>query len=455
MDFQEKVERWKQLHRMNKEAAEKFYYDELFSDVIGRFLSHEKSKALRKYRFLISLLGFSPQPVILFVKAVNPEKVLFIHSEEAEKFLDEIQRWTGLTLAQVTKEMVDSSDPTDVYKSIKDFCVSKNPKEILLDFTGGKKSMVGGAAMAGNLLGLDTGYVDYSSYLPDLRQPEPGSEFPNILKNPFFVFGDIDLERAKEAFNRYDFGRCLEILEELDQRVEDIWGVRKLKALSEIYQAWDAFNFSKASALLASLMNKYDNGVRFVTLEQVRKNADVLAVLSCPEHPEYQMSMCLNYYFGANRFADRARYDIAVFLMYRTIEMVLSAALREIGIDPSDPQYPNWLTVGRYNEKLKEVFEKDHHEKSLPHKVGLMDSAVILSVKGDSLVEDLNLKELKGIIELRNTSHFTHGFRVLNEEDFKKVRRTSRKLLEKYLSGRGKASVREFEQSFNFPKILI
>lgn len=133
--------------------------------------------------------------------------------------------------------------------------------------------------------------------------------------------------------------------------------------------------------------------------------------------------------------------------------MVLSAGLKEVGIEASDPSYPGWLTVDRYNEKLQKVFGKDHYEKNLPHKVGLMDSAVILSIKDDSLVEDKNLKELKGIIELRNTSHFTHGSRVLNEEDFNKIRRLSRKVLEKYLSLKRKPSVREFEQSFSFPKI--
>ncbi len=96
MDFKEKVDKWKQLHQVNKGKAEEFYYKELFEEVIERFIS--KSKTLKKYRFIISLLGLSPQPVILFIKAVSPEKVLFIHSEETEKYLDEIQRWTGLTL---------------------------------------------------------------------------------------------------------------------------------------------------------------------------------------------------------------------------------------------------------------------------------------------------------------------------------------------------------------------
>lgn len=246
MEFEEKLKQWKELIRNDRQKAEIFYYETLFPDVIERFKL--KSKTLNKYRYLISLLGYSPQPIILFLRAIEPEKVLFIHSEETEHYLDVIQRWTGLTLAKVVKEGVDSSDPTGVYRAIKDFVAHKNPQEILLDITGGKKSMVGGAAMAGSLLNIDIGYVDYQSYLADLRQPEPGTEYPSILKNPLHVLGDIDFEKAKEAFNHCDFVRCLDVLGELDRRVEDIWGVRKLMGLARIYQKVDTFHLSVANS---------------------------------------------------------------------------------------------------------------------------------------------------------------------------------------------------------------
>lgn len=451
MDFKEKIDKWKQLHRVSKEKAEKFYYDELFEDVIERFVS--KSKTLRTYRFLISLLGLSPQPVILFIKAINPEKVLFIHSEETEKYLDEIVRWTGLTLSQVTREMVDSSDPTGVYKSIKHFCSSKSPREILLDFTGGKKSMVGGAAMAGNLLGIDTGYVDYSGYLPDLRQPEPGSEYPNILKNPFYVLGDIELEKAKESFNQYNFSRCIEILECLEERVEDIWGIRKFKSLAEIYIEIDSFNFSKSLSLMEDFLKKYSEDRRLVGIDKIRATRDVLSILINNNHNDHSAYWCMNCYFSGERLGQRSLFDVAVFMMYRTIEMIFTFTLKEIGIDPFRPIYPEGITTDVFNQKLKEIFESDYYEKDLPRKIGLMDSAIILSIIQHPIIKALSLRELKGIITLRNESRFTHGFRPLGEDDFKKIRRMSRKLLENYLFLKGKKIVNEYESLFAFPKI--
>jgi len=61
--------------REDKAIAEQYYYENIFEDVIKNFLS--RSTQLKKYRFLISLIGFSPQPIILFIKAVQPERILF------------------------------------------------------------------------------------------------------------------------------------------------------------------------------------------------------------------------------------------------------------------------------------------------------------------------------------------------------------------------------------------
>jgi hypothetical protein len=133
--------------------------------------------------------------------------------------------------------------------------------------------------------------------------------------------------------------------------------------------------------------------------------------------------------------------------------MVLSGALKEAGIDPSNPVYPPSVTIDLYNEKLKEIYDKPFYADKLPRKVGLMDSAILLSIKGDPVVKELKLKALQGIVNIRNDSHFTHGSRALGEDDFNKIRRTARKLLEKYLGLKDKPRVEEWETLFAFPKL--
>jgi len=179
-----------------------------------------------------------------------------------------IQQWTGVKLAQVVREQVDSSDPTGVYKAIREFAVPRKASEILLDITGGKKSMVGGAAMAGNFLGIDTGYVDYERYLSDLRQTGARVRISEYFKKPVLCSRRYRPGKAKEAFNQYNFSRCLDILNCLEERVEDIWGIRKFKSLAEMYIEIDRFDFSKALVLVEDFIRRYSEDQRLVEMRK-------------------------------------------------------------------------------------------------------------------------------------------------------------------------------------------
>ncbi len=449
--FYNKLRQWEELLAKDKKHADDYYWGNLFEDVIEQFLS--RSKELKRYRFLISPVGFSAQPIILFIKAIRPERILFIFSEDTEHQINFIAKWTGITFAQVDKEHVDSSDVTGVYKAIKQFVAGKNPGEILIDITGGKKSMVGGAVMAGNFLGIDTGYVDYDEYIPDLRQPKPGTEYPNILKNPLTVFGDIELNKAKEAFNQYNFARVVEIASFLEEKIEDIWEVKIIQKLNGLYQELDAFNFNNALILANEFIEKYVHFVDKPRLEKVRKTSEILQALIDQKHPNHGSYMGLNLFHSGERFAERNRYDVAVFLMYRVIELVLSFSLRAKGIDVSNPTYPKEITEARYNQKLAEIFEKEYREKTLPGKIGLMDSAIFLSLLHDPVVVELDIRKLKSIINLRNESIFTHGTRPLCQDDYRKIRRVAIKLLDRYLNSNGKPNTVDFKDIFSFPKL--
>ena len=71
------IQQWIELSRNGKpEEAERFYYDHIFDSVIERFT--EKYSQNRQGELLVSLLGFSPEPIILTAKALNPETHLII-----------------------------------------------------------------------------------------------------------------------------------------------------------------------------------------------------------------------------------------------------------------------------------------------------------------------------------------------------------------------------------------
>jgi len=452
MDFEEKVTHWRSLPQNSSEASS-FYWDEIFPEVSERF--RQKSGNLAHYRFVISTVGLTPEPILLFLKAIRLERVLFLCTDDSEKHLDLILKKSGLGVGEIEKCVVTRTDVTGVYKAIKDFVVGKTPSEILIDATGGKKPVIGAAALAGNFLGIDVGYVDCTVYLEDLRIPKPGTEFPRVLEKPLVVFGDFEIEKAKDAFNHLNFSRAEEILEELEGTIEDIWLVRTLRCMNKAYASLDSFEYEKAEK---EIQNFFDLPQRrsFPTIEQnLTFYLEVLKVLKDKTHEKYFPYLSLHFLFAGIRFAERGRYDLAVFFMYRVIELVLSALAKlKYGLDPSRPDYSALPAINKdaYREKHKEIFGR-LPSKELPFKLGLMDQAIMLKILKEEVVVPLNLKDLRGITDLRNDSIFTHGLRVLGEKDYKKILRMARKLLDDYLKDKKLRVAEEFRAQFEFPEI--
>ena len=93
-DWKKLVDHWVELYSKGKaNEANNYYYDNLFKSIIERFI--EKFSSQREDELLISLLGFSPEPIILTQKALKPADHYILatpntgYSEILEKYLDE------------------------------------------------------------------------------------------------------------------------------------------------------------------------------------------------------------------------------------------------------------------------------------------------------------------------------------------------------------------------------
>lgn len=448
--LKEKLRQWRSM-KNNREEAECFYYREIFPFVIDAF--KKKAVGLSKYRYLISLVGFSPQPIILFIKGVEPEKTLFICSPQTESIIDTIWDYTDLRPSSLDKCTIESSDVPGVYHAIKDFVYGKEPKEILIDTTGGKKSMVGAASMAGNFLRIDVGYVDYDNYITELRQPEPCTEFPNILKNPLVVFGDLQIMHANELFNQGNYQRVREIAMELEDKVEDVWRVRRLLELAEIYQAWQDFRFEEALKGMDRFLHRYEATDPGIPRSDLEKHQRLLKILANENDTRYPIYLAVNFYFAGVRLSSQGRYDIAVLLMYRTMEQVTSLFLKEKGIDPQKPSYPKEVTEDIYNKKLKEIYGNQFYAKELPTKIAFMDQVALLLIMKHPLTKASDPRVLKGVVNLRNNNMLVHGYYPQEEADYNKIRREAAKLLGRALELKGMERLNEQEKLFSFPQL--
>ena len=174
------IQQWIELSRNGKpEEAERFYYDHIFDTVIERF--KRKYSQNRGGELLVSLLGFSPEPIILTAKALNPETHLIISNPVKGEIIQILDEYLGATYKLV---VLEKDDFQTIYKTIKESLSDYPTRNITIDITGGKKSMVASAAIFGKDYGSKIVYVDFAEYLKDLRKPIPGTELLNIVYDP-------------------------------------------------------------------------------------------------------------------------------------------------------------------------------------------------------------------------------------------------------------------------------
>jgi hypothetical protein len=173
---------WLNLARSgNFEKAQEIYYDKLFGAVIENFKLKHSSK-LPKGGILFSILGFSPEPIILTARTIEPDTHIIFTTNNQSEGNDYLVRYL-----ESNYEMVYLSDENfnTIYKALKEQLVLNPSSQVTLDITGGKKSMVASAAIFGKDYGCKIVYVDFEEYIKDLRKPMPGSEILNIVYNPF------------------------------------------------------------------------------------------------------------------------------------------------------------------------------------------------------------------------------------------------------------------------------
>jgi hypothetical protein len=164
----------------NFNKAQELYYENLFEAVIDNFKSNYQN-SIPSGGVLFSILGFSPEPIILTAKAVDPEKhIIFTTNNKSdgndylEKFLE-----SNYEMIYIEDENFDT-----IYKALKESLILNPNSNMTLDITGGKKSMVAAASIFGKDYGCKIVYVDFKEYLKELRKPMPGSEILNIVYDP-------------------------------------------------------------------------------------------------------------------------------------------------------------------------------------------------------------------------------------------------------------------------------
>lgn len=256
----------------------------------------------KKGGVLVMLVGHSLDPLLQSVCAYGPKHILLIlnkdYHEPGDKWGDFVAEWIEklweilpearkklpepakqwvekllddllarpLKRAEGTIEKVvlDKGDhPAAVYHKLRDALKPflQDKEKIILDITGGKKSMVTGAFLFGARTKVPISYVDFDEYDHEkTRAPRGYTCRIGTLRNPYTHFRLVEWERVRGFYEKYAFRSASLLLNDIKLTMEDLkseggWfegkdveAVQTLIEVMQIYEWWENGDFSRAHA---------------------------------------------------------------------------------------------------------------------------------------------------------------------------------------------------------------
>jgi CRISPR-associated protein (TIGR02710 family) len=480
-ELAKKVEQWMGMStEQGKADSDKYYWEEIFPLNLKLFKSkQEMIPGVDAIDVLFLTVGTSPEPLILSISAIKPKRVVFLYSEQTLKFINIIVGKTGLEASEFDKYQVSQTNPIDIYENVISEWETFEGKGIFAaDITGGTKSMTGGLAMVGGLLGLPILYVD-GEYIPAKRRPKPGTEKLILLPNPYQIFGVLKEREAAELFRRMNYQAACIIYRELANTVPQPQKFEVLSALTGAYQAWDALDIAPAGQQLETaaglirqyrlegLNNLFDNlteqAKRLSHLKDkmpVRPGDSTLDLLQDKEALE---TLLFSIYHSSKRRAEANMFDSASLLLYRLLEVMAQRRLATHSIDTAEPDY-NILQQVKPEDclaKMNDIRKNLKHSSlaELPSPISLMDGYMLLQALNDPYNlsksanngKEIHFSRLINDVKKRNYSILAHGFIFVSEVQYREFDLMVCQLLELFC----KVEQINFKKSFSLFEFAV
>lgn len=452
---QEIREKALQLEQINDPEIEQIFYENTVFPLIRRkFREHESSKITENYNALILSVGKYYQPLILSLEAIQPKKVYFLYTSETEMYLDTIVEALQLKPSQYQKEEVDAVNPTPIYEAIKKVDRNKGDGKIAVDFTGGTKSMSGGMAMAGGLVGADIFYIA-SKWNKTLRKPEPGTESIEKIINPYELFGDIDLKRAQELWLNGEYMASSIMFQQLADKLPERVEYQVYNRLGKAYAAWESlhikhalehFNWVKQTGKV-HLERQSSNAIQTDGFQIIEKQVQILETiqdnlstkpfkLEALQNRNFMKHLILSFYSIGVRREEQKKLDVATLYLYRMIEMLLQHRSALQGIISHEPDYTvlpmkEEVLLERANEILSQ--RKLEKWSVLPYRIALIDNHILLMAIGDKVASVVHPSKLRHVSEARNFSILAHGFEIITEKVHQDLKDVAKSFLHAFL----------------------
>ena len=391
-------------------------------------------------RALIQTVGLVADPLIASLRTHRPDLVVFVASADSSRFVQE-----ALEAAPVPDHAVLTVDDPEsmdaafragrrAYRILKE----KGAEELLVDPTGGTKTMVAGLSLA--LAGLGFTFVYVGGAKRDAAgKVITGHERVRTMPDPterYHVFEQRAFMRAWNEWRMPSAAAALEAILKTGERNPELLSEperRYFEGLLEVTRgmhAWDLFRHKDAHERLSQGLPKalaeaeawgHEGKLRVLgALKDRLPELEAIAKDNLSGRPTFRVLADL--LANAERRAEVGRYDDALARLYRAVELALEAHFFEthhffLDKPKSWPQKVQRRVDGRRAYGLFNVLER---AAQLSWALQEKDTLPLrLYAKKD---------ELRKLTDDRNKSILAHGVVPVEKEDYEKFKAFLREL---------------------------
>ncbi|GAW27547.1 TM1812 family CRISPR-associated protein [Carboxydocella sp. ULO1] len=245
---------------------------------------------VKSCKTLVLLVGFSPEPLLQSICVYKPEKIVLLLNENgysnygawstfanhivtAVEYLKDkglIRKDTHFHGEQTAGKpgYPTPDNPADIFKTLVE--VLHDEEDVVIDITGGKKSMVTGAYLYAAYAGARISYVDFEDYDPKSRRPYGFSCKIGEISNPYKEFALREWERVRILYERYQFREARELLTKIRDSMKTVIPdteepIKKIILFLDYYEKWDRGDFRGAKEA-AQMLGNFDQPSAVVEL---------------------------------------------------------------------------------------------------------------------------------------------------------------------------------------------
>ena len=389
-------------------------------------------------------------------------QVALLPSEKTVNYAEAVVK----NLALVRQNIVpvgDGEDPAAVYRTVMDVWQrAGRPERVVIDLSGGFKTMSSAAAVAAFALGK--GRCTYLATAQDKVDNKTVWFSSRVaqLSNPFEVFGDLERERAQQLAQAGSYAAASALYGELSERVGGprlVWRAERTGAL----EASAALRCAEAAAALRGLhahilrdvkreaQLKHDPLAQSSALDWILARAAGLEAVAAvagaagkADDPTRSLAalradgflhFIAELLLLAEQRAATAELDFAGLYAYRALEAIPQRRLAGLGHDPGNIDWGAIFdgrganTEAARDQLAAEVLGKGRRAAELRPTVDrAMSVALLHKALRDPLYQGEDIDKLNNIAAGRNKSILAHGLQQVTEGAVRSMADTAERL---------------------------